>query len=436
MTSLRDSIKTLRKYAPSKALNLSDVYKFMLMELPLTVGELIDRILSLPESVPFHANISTDVAMRGNVSLDLDRGGGYRFRGSMRATGAFSFSFRVGIILRSASGQVSLALQHSGKVFGTDTPGDREVHWNEDQLASPESAKTNLIRDLWSDISGGRMTVRTTAELSGVLATVADVLKDVTEVFLVAETLGASLAICVVISSELGDLGLRMPGLGGVLGIAIIAGSIVIWGPLAIGPAFLVGVAVGEVVDLLIQIRTLNDEEMDFVKQVFGDSLNFDKIRITNMVGLKGLPFTLPTLDDHILLNIGVNDAMFHHPTTTAIKAYPVPGQLLIHEMTHAWQIQHATLAGGYVPGWLCTGIAEQELIGRRSYNYGDPGTPWDSLHNEAQAHIVDEWFAGTGQQAPPDVLPPGFQPRPDNKMNPDGRYFGYIENDIRTASF
>ncbi len=434
MTSLRDSIKTLRKFSPSKALNLSDVYKFMLMDLPLTVGELIDRIMSLPESVPFHANIVTDVAMGGEVFLTLDRGGSYRFRGSMRASGAFSFSFRVGIIVRSASRQVSLALQRTGKVFGTDTPGDREVHWDEDQLASTESAKkTNLIRDLWPDISGGTMTVRTTAELSGVLATVADVIKDVTEVFIVAETLGASLAICVVISSELGELGLRMPGLGGVLGIAIIAGSIVIWGPLAIGPAFLVGVAVGEVVDLLIKIRSLTPEEMDFVKQVFGDSINFEKIRITNMVGLRSAAFTLPTLDDHILLNMGVNVDMFHHPTTTGSSNYPVPGQLLIHEMTHAWQIQHSTLAGGYVPGWLCTGIDEQEIIGRRSYNYGEPGPPWDSLHNEAQAHIVDEWFAGTNQQKPPETLPAGFQPRPAG-MNPDSRYFGYIENNIRTA--
>ena len=194
--------------------------------------------ISLP-TLPWEARFSSPLIAAAAID----------FRGSMRASGAFSFSFRVGIIVRSASRQVSLALQRTGKVFGTDTPGDREVHWDEDQLASTESAKkTNLIRDLWPDISGGTMTVRTTAELSGVLATVADVIKDVTEVFIVAETLGASLAICVVISSELGELGLRMPGLGGVLGIAIIAGSIVIWGPLAIGPAFLVGVAVGEVV--------------------------------------------------------------------------------------------------------------------------------------------------------------------------------------------
>ncbi len=108
-------------------------------------------------------------------------------------------------------------------------------------------------------------------------------------------------------------------------------------------------------------------------------------------------------------------------------------GQLLIHELTHAWQIEHATLAGGYVPGWLCTGIDEQVLIGSSSYDYGDTRPPWDSMHNEAQAHIVDEWFAGTGQQAP-DKLPPVLVPRPDPRMNPDSPYFVYIENDLRSA--
>ncbi len=131
MTSLRDSIDTLKKYSRSNALNLSDVYKFLLMERPLTVGEIIDKIQSLPESIPFHANIVTDVAMGGEVSLTLNRNGSYRFNGSMKAGGAFSFSFRVGVVVRSVSGQVSLTVQHTGKVFGTDTPGDRQDDWDE-----------------------------------------------------------------------------------------------------------------------------------------------------------------------------------------------------------------------------------------------------------------------------------------------------------------
>jgi hypothetical protein len=431
MTSLRDSIATLQRYAAKDALNISDVYKFLLMKLPVSIGDMVDKIASLPESVPFQANIVTGAALGGEVSITLNRNGSHRFRGSMRASGAFSFSFRVGVVVRSASGQVCVAAQHTGKVFGTDTPGDRQNDWDE-VVTDP----TALIRDLWPDIAGGKMAVSRSSGLSGVTGTAIDVVKDVAEILLVAETLGASLAICVVIGGELGNMGVDAPGLGGVVGLGIVAGSLFIWGPLAIGPAFIIGVAAGAIIDSMIKIRRLLPFEEDFVKGVFGDSLNFEKIRLTNLVGIGGAAFTIPTVDNHILINIGVSDAMFNAPTTTGIPGTKkaVPGQLLIHEMTHAWQIQHATLEMGFVPGWLCEGIYEQVVVGSVAYNYGDPGPPWKSFHIEAQAHMVDEWFAGTEQQAPPKTLPPGFQPRKDPRMNPDSKYFGYIDNNIRTG--
>jgi len=207
--------------------------------------------------------------------------------------------------------------------------------------------------------------------LSGLLGTATDIVKDVGEFFVVAETLGASLAICLVIGSELGDAGVNVPGMGGVVGLGIVAGSLFIWGPLAIGPAIILGVAAGAIVDAMVKIRRLRPEEEDFVKDVFGDSLDFEKIRLTNLVGLSGRPFTVPTVDNHILVNIGVSNAMFDAPTTTALltKTMPLAGQLLIHELTHAWQIQHAPLERGYVPGWLCEGIREQVFIGQAAYD-------------------------------------------------------------------
>jgi hypothetical protein len=432
MTSLRQSIATLQRYPADEAVNISDVYKFLFMELPLSLNNMVDKIAALPESVPFHANIVTGVAMGGEVTVTLNRNGSYRFRGSMRASGAFSFSFRVGAVVQSASGQVAVAAQHTGKVFGTDTPGDRQNDWDE-VITDPE--KTSILRNLWPDISAGKMVVNRSSELSGVTGGAIDVVKDVIEILLVAETLGATLAICVVIGGELGNIGVDVPGLGGVVGLGIIGGSLFIWGPLAIGPAFILGVAAGTIIDSMIKIRRLHPFEEDFVKEVFGDSLDFDRIRLTNLVGIKDAPFTVPTVDNHILVNIGVSGTMFDHPTTTGIPdtAMATPGQLLIHELTHAWQILHSPLDRGFVPGWLCQGIFEQVIVGGSSYDYGDPGPAFSSFYNEAQAHIVDEWFAGTGLQAP-DRLPKGLVPRDTPKMNPDSPYFGYIENDIRAA--
>jgi hypothetical protein len=420
MTSLRTSIATLQRYPPEAKLNISDVYKYLLIEPPVSLNALVAKIASLPDSVPFHSTIVTGAAMGGEVSVTLNRNGSYRFRGSMRATGFPSFSFRVAAVVRSASGQVTVAAQHSGKVFGTDTPGDRQNNWDE-IVTDPK--KANLIRSLWPDISGGKMVVSRSSELSGVLGTATNIVKDIAEFFVVAETFGASLAICVVIGSELGEAGVDVPGLGGVVGLGIVGGALFIWGPLAIGPAIILGVAVGAIVDSMVKIRRLRPEEEDFARGVFGDSLDFGRIRITNLLGLGGRPFTVPTVDNTILVNIGLSDNMFNAPATTGLPEtnYPVPGQVLIHELTHAWQIQHATLETGYVPGYLCEGIREQVFIGRAAYNYGPAGPPWDSFHLEAQAHIVDEWFAGTGRQAP-------------SAMNPNSGYFGYIDNVVGAA--
>jgi hypothetical protein len=434
MTSLHASIATLQRYPPGGTLNVSDVAKFVHMERPVSLNALVATLASLPDSVPFHSTIVTGAAMGGEVSITLNRDGSYRFRGFMRATGLPSFSFRVGVVVRSASGQVTVATQHSGKVFGTDTPGDRQNNWDEIGT-NPDEMK--LIRNVWPDISAGTMVISRSSELSGVLGTATDIIKDVAEFFVVAETFGASLAICVVIGSELGKAGVAVPGLGGVVGLGIVGGSLFIWGPSAIGPAIILGVAAGAIVDSMVKIRRLTPAEEDFARKVFGDSLDFERIRLTNFLGLGGSPFTFPTVDETILVNIGLSDAFFDAPTVVPcpIGKYAAPGQLLIHELTHAWQIQHASLDDGYVPGWLCEGIREQVVEGKAAYNYGPAGPPWRLFGIEGQAHMVDEWFGGTGQQAPPrSKLPTGFEPRPNAQMNPDSDYFGYIDNNIRAG--
>jgi hypothetical protein len=447
MTSLRATIATLQRYPPDATLNVVAVADFLRMERPFSLNALVARIASLPDSIPFHSTIVTGGALGGEVSITLNRDGSYRFRGFMRATGIPSFHFRVGAVVRSATSQVTVAAQHSGKVFGTDTPGDRQNDWDE---IGNKPNEMKFIRNLWPDISAGKMVVSRSSELSGVLGTATDIIKDAAEFFLVAETLGASLAICLVIGSELGDAGVTVPGLGGIVGLGVVGGALFIWGPLAIGPAIILGVAAGAIVDAMVKIRRLTTDEENFAKRVFGDTLDFDRIRLTNLVGLSGRPFTMPTIDDHILINIGTSDAMFDAPTK---NAYPditkaARGQLLIHELTHAWQIQHAVPEDGYVPGWLCeAGIREQVFLGKAAYNYGPPGPPWRSFTLEGQAHMVDDWFAGTGRQQN-DVLPPGFERPPTDldpedatefeqkhvQMDPGSPYFGYIDNNIRSG--
>jgi hypothetical protein len=100
---------------------------------------------------------------------------------------------------------------------------------------------------------------------------------------------------------------------------------------------------------------------------------------------------------------------------------------VLIHELTHAWQIEHTDISDGFVPGLMCTGIYNQTVLGQAAYHYGRPGPPWSSFNMEAQAAIVDQWFAGT---TPP---PPGQKPW--KMQDPANPYYGYIANSILTRN-
>jgi hypothetical protein len=410
MRSLRGGIRRLPRFSRNRTVNVSDVAQFVHIERPISVAALAARLDSLPDSVPFHSTIVTGTALGGEVDITLKSDGGYTFSGFMRATGLPSFSFRVVAVVRSASGQVTVVAQHSGKVFGFDTPGDRQNNWNETGTRD----QMKLIRNVWPDISGGTMVVSRSSELAGVLGTAVDVVKDVAEFFVAAVTLGTGPAVCLVIGSELNRAGVSLPGLGGVVGLGVVGGVVYIWGPSAIVAAIVAGVAVGEVVDALVKIRRLRDDEVAFARRVFGDSLDFNRIRLTNLSGLGTRAFTTPTVDGTILLNIG---NAFDEPTQAVFPNYPVAGQILIHELTHAWQIEHASFEDGFVPGLMCAGILNQTVVSK-PYQYGPPGQPFSSFNMEAQGAIVDQWFGGNGRQTGP-------------RMNQDSPYFGYITNNI-----
>lgn len=413
MTSIRNAISKLPRFPQHQTLNLGEVAQFMGVKPPLSVRDLVGRIDRLPDAVPFHSTVVTGAALGGNVDLTLRRDGSYTFSGSMRATGFPSFSFTVVAIVKSASGQITVAAQHSGKVFGTDTPGDRENSWNED---GTDPVQIKLIRNTWPDLSGGTITERHSSDVAGVLGATVSLLGDLVEFFAAAETLGAGFAVCLVVGDELGRVGITLPGLGGVVGLTVAGGVVYIFGPSSIVAAVVAGVAVGAVVDAMVQLRSLKDEEVSFARQVFGGSLDYDRIRLTNLIGLGNRAFTAPTLGGIALLNIGnaISD-----PTTFVLPGiYPKPGQVFIHELTHAWQIQHASLQDGFVPGLMCEGILNQTVVSH-PYDYGPPGQPWSCFNLEAQGAIVDQWFGGNGKQS---------KQEEEDKSSP---YFGYIANNI-----
>lgn len=412
-------IDTLPPYLRNRPLNISAVADYLQIPgPPLSMRNLVAQLQALPESVTFQQEIVTGTALGGETTMVLHRDGSAHFSGHMRATGIPSFSFRIGAIIRSRTGGVNLATYATGKVFGTDTPGERQSNWDLDPT-TPDNKQA--IANAWPDISKGSMVITRTTDLAGLLGTTVDIVKDVAEFLLVAETGGTAFAICIVLGGVAGNA----PGLGGVLGIGIIAGGVFIWGPLAIGPAFLIGVAVGAIVDALIKIRELTEEEKNFARVVFNDSIDYDRIRLTNLNGLGGKAFTIPTIDDRILINIGAGPA-FDDPIN-AVRPGDVPGQLLIHELTHAWQIENFSIEDAYVPGYLCRGVDEQVIDGQSAYDYGPAGATWRSYGLEGQATMVDQWFGGNRRQTA-QKLGTGIA------MDKNSPYFQYIDNNLRAG--
>ena len=96
-----------------------------------SISTLLTR-LAKPETRVLSTNIiiSDGIPLGGAVELTLSSNGNYTFKGHMRATGFPSYHFGLQVFIKAADG-VIIAAFHSGRVFGTDTPGDRENSWEE-----------------------------------------------------------------------------------------------------------------------------------------------------------------------------------------------------------------------------------------------------------------------------------------------------------------
>jgi hypothetical protein len=128
----------------------------------------------------------------------------------------------------------------------------------------------------------------------------------------------------------------------------------------------------------------------------------------------------MPGVDGKIYVNLG--DA-YGDPVNYTPKPYSAKGELLVHELTHAWQIHHASFLSGFV----CQGIVNQAnyVVGQNVYEYGPAGPPWSAFNLEQQGAIVDQWFGG-------DRLEALGRPASRAAMDPNDPYFDFIAKNIR----
>ncbi len=125
-------------------------------------------------------------------------------------------------------------------------------------------------------------------------------------------------------------------------------------------------------------VRALDPAELAILVPVFGSSLDYGAIRISDAVGGGGRPYTVWIPLRGTVINIGP-------------AAYATPGAnpaLLIHEATHSWQSQHHPISGAYMANSLAS-QAGASATGGSAYRYV-PGKPFRAYAAEQIAKQVE----------------------------------------------
>ncbi|MDV7101421.1 hypothetical protein R4227_15155 [Gordonia amicalis] len=211
----------------------------------------------------------------------------------------------------------------------------------------------------------------------------------------VARGYGRFLGVVLSLAHRVG--GQRLPaGPGPTAGVLVAAhvALVTIWfGPLGLAIAVMAGLGAGIVAGLRIRHRPLSDEERRAAERVFGPAERFDDVILTDLSGRGGRAFTLPAVDGLVFCHLG---AMFDAPLGPGPAAYPVPGQLLIHELVHVRQIVDAGSSASFLADALA--VQARHELGENVYRLRGPGDAhheWADHNLERQATIVDRWYGG-----------------------------------------
>lgn len=365
---------------------------------------------------------SSGTPLGGHHRITLRRDGTYRYDGKMRATGFPSYTYLVKGTAVPADGPPATAIAQ-GAVHGTNEPGANSSTW--DQQGFSEQ-----VADAWLAFrtAGLRTELTYDSDWVGVLDDWAVGLIGAVRVF---GPWGYAIALGAQLVDALDVPDIAVPGL---VGVVVAGGVVLVAGQGAIVPATLLGVAAGGITEAAVKHRQANQAEKDLADRVYQGTIPWDRVVLTNLAGLSGRPFTMPSVGGAILVHLGDgfdNDPANYTGGGSGATGNRAPGELWIHELCHVWQIAH----GRFLPGWVCTGVATQAQ-GGSAYRYGAAGPAWSDFNIEQQAAIVDQWFAGSANQERDASgalrsQQVAFSPEQADDGNP---YFRYVRDNVRRA--
>nr|WP_298830182.1 hypothetical protein [uncultured Planococcus sp.] len=368
------------------------------------------------EVVRMHRRIITPsgVALGGWAELELRQDGHYTFRGHLHDSGFLDYQFQVRASIATNAG-MALVVQKSGTVEGTESglSPRRDFDWD-------ERDHSKLIQLEWPTLQFGTLQIAKAYEYSGVVGGLESVVKDVVEFLVVNVALGPQAAIIHFIGKELGAITkANVVGVGGIPALLATAGASFLLSPTLAIPVFVGTLAA---TNALVKHRPMSVEEYAFANLVFKGTLPpRERIILTNLTGLGGRIFVAPNIDGGVLLNLG--DEVFQNPMgTTRGSNYPTPGEVFIHELVHAWQLERDS----FIPGWVCKGATSSEYTPKS-------GQAWNTMNIEQKATVVNLWYRAatigetwTNLQKLEELLT-----RPKVLQN---EYFHYVHNQIRAA--
>ena len=433
--------QTLKNSPLKIVLSAKALAEALKVPLPTSIISLLHK-LTVPETVNFSTDVVTGglSGLGGRVDLTLNRDGNYKVHFQMwNSSKVTGYDYSVRSIFSSPNG-MCLVSMHNGHVSAEDLVGSAANDFYDESGVNP------MIKDNWSDIINGKISQsHEYSAAGGPLGELESLAKDIAIIFsggLVAGAAGSALGVTIALTSEagkvFGGIGETIAVIGGVVVFAIgLAAGATIGNALFI--ATVAGVGTGAVTDLaLVKQRQMSQQEYDFANSLGSEGNNYSKdpanasvfmgnlpaiskLRVTNLCSPdKGRAFTIRGADNLIYLNLGA--AFDHALDLPGNGSYTGRGQLLIHELVHAMQIDH-----GPTWGVICSGIVNQieNTFGDNKYKFGDAGPDWYSsyFNNESRAAIVDHWFAGEDKDR--NAVTP---------MDITSQYFQYIIKNVRTG--
>jgi len=346
-------------------------------------------------------------ALGGEVTVTLQRDGNIRFQGHVHDSGFEDYDFTIGVVVHGDY-PIVIALQKSGSVEGTEsglpfgTP-NRNFDWDE-MTFNPsvaqhfEDLKRNIVLEVHQQTDGN---------ITGKLEDIANfAIRWIGGTLLINPLTGLIIFAGVELYSLI-DTG-SLTG-----GARVLAGTLWLAGPFGT----LYALAAEGIAELGENERQLTGAEYDFAQVVFAGTLPpVENLVLTDTIGGGHRAFTFPRFDGKVTLNMGQDG--FRDPLSYNLDRGRLRGEVFIHELTHAWQIQHTHWSVGLLASALASKVCE---VTGNPYDYGnDPAKPWADYNLEQQASIVGDWFAGRKTAAMLDTNSP---------------YFHYIAENIRLGN-